>query len=176
MKVEGLQNLPAGGRIIIAANHASYLDSLVVMAVIPQRIRWVVQKGIYDLWWLKWFFLFTGMIAENGVVGKSLRLLEDGQTIGLFPEGTRSRDGMLHPGRKGAAVLALKTAATVVPCALRGTFEAYSRNALFPKLRPLKVVIGEPVVFEKSENPDEIEIDSALNKIMSSIRFLMEIE
>ncbi|MFH0771588.1 MAG: lysophospholipid acyltransferase family protein [Candidatus Omnitrophota bacterium] len=176
LKVEGLQNFPAAGKIIIAANHSSYLDSMAIISAIPRRIKWLIQKGIYDLWWLKWFFFLTGMIPENGAVGKSLLFLEEGRTIGMFPEGTRSQDGKLHYGRKGAAILALKTGAIVVPCAVRGAFEAYPRNALFPKPYPVKVLVGEPIVFRKVDNPEETEINSALDKIMSSIKSLMEIK
>lgn len=173
-ETEGIEKLPAGSKIIIAANHASYLDPIALCAAIPKKIRWVIRKDVYSVWWLKWLFFLTGMIPENGAVGGSLSCLESGDTIGVFPEGTRSRDGKLQAGKRGVSVLALKTGAFVVPCAIRGSFEAYPRTALLPRPRPVKVIIGSPIKFEKAEAPDETMINSALDKIMSAIGSLMD--
>jgi 1-acyl-sn-glycerol-3-phosphate acyltransferase len=174
LKTVGIEKLPADNRIIIAANHASYIDSVALGAAIPKKIRWVIRKDIYCVWWLKWLFFLTGTIPENGAIGSSLSCLESGDTIGVFPEGTRSRDGKLQAGKRGVAVLALKTGAVVVPCAIRGSFDAYPRTALLPRPRPVKVTIGSPIKFEKSETPDEAAINFALDKIMSTIGTLME--
>jgi 1-acyl-sn-glycerol-3-phosphate acyltransferase len=173
LKTEGVENLPSDNKIVIAVNHASYIDPLALGAAIPKKIRWVIRKDVYNVWWLKWLFFLTGMIPENGAVGSSLSSLESGSTIGVFPEGTRSWDGRLQAGKRGIAVLALKTGALVVPCAIRGSFEAYPRTALLPKPHPVKVKIGRPLRFEKTEAPDEAMINSALDKIMSAIRSLM---
>ena len=174
IKTEGIEKLPADNKIIIAANHASYLDPIAFGVAIPKRIRWVVRKDAYNVWWLKWLFFMIGMIPENGAVGSSLSCLESGDTIGVFPEGTRSWDGKLQAGKRGVAVLALKTGAFVVPCAIRGSFEAYPRTALLPRPHTVKVKIGFPLKFEKAEMPDEAMINSVLDKIMSAIRSLME--
>ncbi len=174
IKVGGVENLPPDNRIIIAVNHASYLDPVALSAVIPKRIKWVIRKDVYSVWWIKWLFFLTGMIPENGAVGNSLSLLERGNTVGVFPEGTRSWDGRLQTGKRGIAILALKTGAPVIPCAIRGSFEAYPRTALLPRPHPVKVIIGDPLRFEKSDVPDEAMINSALDKIMSAIGSLME--
>jgi 1-acyl-sn-glycerol-3-phosphate acyltransferase len=174
IKTEGIGKLPADNKIIIAVNHASYLDPIALGAVIPKKIRWVIRKDVYSVWWLKWLFFLTGMIPENGAVGSSLSCLENGDTIGVFPEGTRSWDGNLQDGKRGVAVLALKTGAIVVPCAIRGSFDAYPRTALLPRPRPVKVIIGSPLKFEKVETPEEKMINSALDKIMSAIGSLID--
>lgn len=174
VKVEGVENLPRDNKIIVVANHASYLDPIALGVAIPKRIRWVVRKDVYSVWWLKWLFFLTGMTPENGAVGSSLSSLESGNTIGVFPEGTRTSDGKLQPGKRGVAVLALKTGALVVPCSVRGSFEAYPRTAFLPKPHPVKVIIGHAFRFEKIDTPDEATINSALDKIMSAIGSLME--
>lgn len=174
LKTEGIEKLPPDNKIVIAANHASYIDPIALGVAIPKRIRWVVRKDVYSVWWLKWLFFLTGMIPENGAVSSSVSCLESGDTIGVFPEGTRSWDGKLQAGKRGVAVLALRTGAFVVPCATRGSFEAYPRTALLPSPHPVKVTIGSPLKFEKAETPDEAMINSALDKIMSAIKSLME--
>lgn len=173
IRTEGIKNLPADNKIIIVANHTSYLDPIALGVAIPKKIRWVVRKDVYNVWWLKWLFFLTGMIHENGAVGNSLSCLESGNTIGVFPEGVRSWDGKLQAGKRGVAVLALKTGAFVIPCAIRGSFEAYPRTALLPRPRPVKVIIGSPLMFEKAEAPNETMVNSALDKIMLAIRSLM---
>lgn len=174
LKVKGLENIPRGGRAVIAVNHSSYLDPVVVGVAIPKRIKWVILKSIYHLWWLKWLFVLTEMIPENGAIEKSLSALKNDELLGIFPEGTRSRDGTLHAGREGVAILAVKGAAPVIPCAIRGAFEAYPRNALFPKPHPIKILIGSPIKFEPDEAPDEAKLAAAADKIMSAIKSLME--
>lgn len=173
---KGFENLPKNGKSIIAANHSSYLDPIVVSVVIPRKIKWIIQKPVYHLWWLKWIFVLTKMIPENGAIEKSLSSLKNGEILGIFPEGGRSRDGGLRAGHEGIAILALKTAAPVIPCAIRGAFEAYPPTAVFPKPHPVKVLIGKPIKFEAVEMPDKTAIISALDIIMSAIRSLMEEE
>lgn len=114
------------------------------------------------------------MIKENGSVGKAVNMLEKGEAIGVFPEGTRSLDGKLGAGKRGTAIMALKAGAAVVPCAVLGTFKAFPRNAILPKPHPVRIRIGTVIKFEKIEMPDEETIDSALNKIMTAIRLLLE--
>lgn len=114
------------------------------------------------------------MIPENGAIEKSLSSLKNGEVLGIFPEAGRSRDGSLRPGQKGIAILALKTAVPVIPCAIHGAFEAYPPTALFPRPYDIKISIGKPIEFEALETPDELAITSALEKIMSAIKTLME--
>ena len=174
VKVKGLENIPAKGNIIIVANHSSYLDPIAVAAVVPRQIKWIVRKDVYDVWWLKSLFASTGMIRENGSVGKAMDLLGRGDAIGVFPEGSRSPDGRLGEGRRGVAIMALKSGAPVVPCAVRGAFKAYPRNAVLPRPYPVEIIIGKAIVPGKTDAPDEQTIDAVLAGIMTAIRSLME--
>ena len=174
VKVNGLENIPPKGNMIIAANHSSYLDPIAVAVVVPRRIKWVVRKDVFDVWWLKPLFTSTGMIRENGSVGKTLDLLGRGVAIGVFPEGVRSPDGKLGAGKRGVAVMALKSGAPVIPCAIRGAFKAYPRDAVLPRPYPVEIILGKAIEPGKSDEPDEAAIDSALTGIMSAIGSLME--
>lgn len=176
LTVKGLENIPAEGKAVIAVNHSSYLDPVVVGTVVPRKIKWIILKSIYHLWWLKWLFVLTEMIPENGAIEKSLSELKNDELLGIFPEGTRSRNGALHAGREGVAILAIKGAAPIIPCAIRGAFEAYPRDAIFPKPHPIKILIGTPLKFEPDEEPDEAKLAAAVDKIMSAIKSLMEEE
>jgi len=145
LKVSGRCNIPKEGGAIIAANHSSYIDPVAIAVAVPRRISWIVRKDVYDVWWLKGLFASTGMIREGGSVEKAVKLLEQGGLVGIFPEGTRSPDGKLGAGRRGASVMALTAGVPVIPCGITGAFEAYPRGAVFPKSSPVKVSIGKPI-------------------------------
>ena len=174
LKVKGVENIPAEGNIIIAANHSSYLDPVAIGAVVPRQIKWVVRKDVYDVWWLRPLFASTGMIKENGSVGKAIGLLGKGAVVGVFPEGSRSYDGRLGAGKRGAAIMALKSGAPVVPCAVKGAFKAYPRNAVLPRPYPVEIIIGKAIEPGRIDEPDDRTIDSVLADIMTAIRSLME--
>ena len=174
LKVKGVENIPAKGNIIIAANHSSYLDPIAIGAVIPRQIKWIVRKDVYDVWWLRSLFASTGMIRENGSVGKAVDLLGKGENVGVFPEGSRSPDGRLGAGKRGVAIMALKSGAPVIPCAVKGAFKAYPRNAVFPRPYPVEIIIGKAIEPGKADAPDDQTIDSVLAGIMTAIRSLME--
>ncbi|MFA5335624.1 MAG: lysophospholipid acyltransferase family protein [Candidatus Omnitrophota bacterium] len=173
LNVKGIENIPKAGGAIIAANHSSYLDPVVLAAASPRRISWIVRKDVYDVWWLKPMFVLTGMIRENGSVGKASALLEKGEVVGVFPEGTRSADGKLGAGRRGIAVMALKTGVPVIPCGISGAFEAYPRGVVMPRPFPVKVVICSAVEVGKDEAPDNGKTDTALAVIMAAIKGAM---
>ncbi|MDD4879022.1 MAG: lysophospholipid acyltransferase family protein [Candidatus Omnitrophica bacterium] len=174
LKVKGAENIPAEGKFIIAANHSSYLDPVAIGAAVPRQIKWIVRKDVYDVWWLKPLFASTGMIRENGSVGKAIGLLGKGEVLGVFPEGSRSYDGRLGAGKRGAAIMALKSGAPVIPCAVKGAFKAYPRSAVFPRPCPVEIIIGKAIEHVKADDPDNRTIDSALAGIMAAIKSLME--
>ena len=174
VKVKGLENIPAKGNIIIAANHSSYLDPVAIGAVVPRHIKWIVRKDVYDVWWLKPLFASIGMIRENGSVGKAVGLLGNGSVIGVFPEGSRSPDGKLGEGKRGVAIMALKSGAPVIPCAVKGAFEAYPRNSVLPKPYPVEIIFGKAIKPGRPDAPDDRAVDDVLGGIMSAIRSLME--
>lgn len=173
LKVKGADNIPREEGVIIASNHSSYIDPVVLGVAVPSHVRWIVRKDVYDVWWLKWLFDTTGMIRENGSVGKAIALLKEANTVGVFPEGTRSPDGKLGEGKKGLAIMALQSGAAVVPCAIFGAFQAYPRSAILPRPYPVKVVVGKPIRFDKKDASGEADVDSALKVIMSALHSLM---
>lgn len=173
LKVKGADNVPREEGVIIASNHSSYIDPVVLGVAVPNHVRWIVRKDVYDVWWLKWLFDATDMIRENGSVGKAIVALKEGKTVGVFPEGTRSPDGKLGEGRKGIAVMALQSGAAVVPCAISGAFEAYPRSAVLPRPHPVKVTIGKPIRFDRKDPAGEAEVNAALKMIMSGLSSLM---
>jgi len=147
LKARGLENIPSEGGAIIAANHSSYLDPIILSAAVPRKIAWVVRKDVYDIWWLRSLFGATGMIRVNGSVDKAISVLKEGKLVGIFPEGGRSFDGKLKGAKDGVAVMAKGSGVPVIPCLIRGAFEAYPRGAVFPRPHTIEVIAGAPLKF-----------------------------
>lgn len=173
LKVEGRENLPQKTNFIAVANHSSYLDTLVVGAAIPQKTHWIALKGLYRISLLAWFFRAIDALPSGSSSEAAAELLRNNKNVGLFPEGGVSRDGNLREFKRGAALLALKTGRPIVPCAIKGTFEALPKTARFPRLfKPIKVKIGKPVYLLKEFDDviDDVCMQEGLLRVRNSIQ------
>ena len=167
-----MENLPKKSNFIIVANHNSYLDPLVMMAAIPQRICPIAMRILYKVGWLRWFLEINGALSCGSASEQAMNLLLHNKNVGIFPEGGISHKGCLMEFRRGAALLAIRTGRPIVPCAVLGTFEALPIHAKFPKFVPLKVKVGKPVYLLK-EWDDVIE-DRYLQDGMFKVRKVIE--
>ena len=154
MRAVGLDNIPVSGPAILAPNHTSVIDSFFLPAVLPRRITFVGKAEYLDDWKTRRLFPALGMIpidrsggdAATRALDTAARLLEDGELFGIYPEGTRARDGYLHKGHTGAARLSLRTGAPIVPVGILGTRTIQPPDAPFPKpFRPVEVRFGRPI-------------------------------
>ena len=156
--VTGLENVPRTGAVIIASNHLSFADSLVIPIVAPRKVHFLAKsdyfrgggvKGTLQKAW----FEGMGMLpvdrddpkAAIGSLDTALGVLAKGGAFGLYPEGTRSRDGRLYRGRTGVAHLALTAGVPVVPVGITGTERLQPVGATFPRVVPISVEFGEPI-------------------------------
>lgn len=156
--VRGAGHVPASGPVIIASNHLSFFDSIVLPAVAPRPITFLAKaeyftgRGLVGAW-NRAFFTAAGAIPvdrdETMAAAQSLRLALDilaaGGAFGIYPEGSRSRDGRLYRGRPGIGHLVLTSGAPVVPVALRGTERIQPVGSRW--VRPVKVSVtfGPPL-------------------------------
>jgi 1-acyl-sn-glycerol-3-phosphate acyltransferase len=175
-QIIGLENIPPTGPVLFAANHASYLDPLVgFAAVYGTRRMWGVAK--IELWKGKLLSFLMDAIgsipvqrntADRVMIRRVLDLLARGETVGIFPEGTRTPDGKLQPAQPGLALLAQKSGAPIVPVALIGAYEMLSRDSKKLKRGKLKVIFGKPITFAPGCPREEI-----LTATMAAIADLM---
>jgi len=156
--VRGAHHVPSSGPAILASNHLAVIDSFVLPIVIPRKVRFIGKaeyftgRGITGR--LKaGFFRGVGTIPVDRGGGKAseaalrtgLAVLEEGGLFGIYPEGTRSRDGRLYRGRTGVGWLALAAQCPVVPVALTGTDKLQPVGARFPRLVRIRVEFGDPI-------------------------------
>jgi 1-acyl-sn-glycerol-3-phosphate acyltransferase len=129
VEVEGREHLPAHGPAILAANHQSFCDSFFLPLVLRRRVTYVAKSEYFDNWRTAWFFRAAGQIPMNRGGGDksqraldtAIRILGEGNLLGIYPEGTRAPDARLHKGHTGVARLALGCNVPVIPVGIVGT-------------------------------------------------------
>ena len=154
-RVSGLEHMPPDGPFVVAANHANYLDGVVLSAALPRQIAFLVMPRVYRATPLHPFFhRCVGSIPislarpDPGAIRRALRILEGGGVVGIFPEGPFSRNGRLVRGQPGVALVALRAGVPVVPAAITGTFQALvARRWHVPRRVPLRVRFGKALRF-----------------------------
>jgi len=163
--VEGAENIPADGPAILASNHLSFSDSVVMPAMIKRRVTFLAKAEYFTTpgikgWFTKKVIGGLGMVpidrADASAAGAALatgaRVLKSGALLGIYPEGTRSPDGRLYRGKTGVARMALEAGVPVIPVAMIGTNIIQPTGRRLPKLRPRPGVrFGAPLDFSRYE-------------------------
>ncbi len=156
VRTQGLEHVPTRGAAILASNHLSFCDSLFVALVLRRQVAYVAKAEYFDDWRTAWFFRGCGHIPMRRGPGAEWRralesavgVLEDGHLLGIYPEGTRSKDGRLHRGHTGLAMVALRTGAPVIPVGISGTREAQPIGRRIPRpFHTITIRIGAPLDF-----------------------------
>ena len=160
--VTGLDNVPGTGPVILASNHLSFIDSVVIPLVAPRPVVFLTKAEYFTGRGVKgrltaWFFTAIGSIpVERGAfrgaraaLDVALGVLADGRAFGIYPEGSRSPDGRLYRGRIGVAWLALTAQVPVVPVALTGTERIQPVGSRLPRPHRVTVRFGAPLDFRE---------------------------
>lgn len=149
-RVVGLEYLPVEGSVLLAANHRSYVDFLLLSAVLPRRITFLAKQRLFSEIGWNWLMRATGQVRVGG--GEAAReaclrlrgLVAEGRLIGIFPEGTRSRDGRTGRFHNTVIKLSRRHSIPVLPVYLHGTRRAWAPDRKLPRRFPCHVVFGPP--------------------------------
>jgi len=179
VRVEGREHLPKRGPVILAANHRSFLDSIFLPLVVGRRVTFVAKAEYFDDRKTAWFFRGIGQIpirrsggrASEGALDAATGVLEDGGVFGIYPEGTRTRDGHTHRGHTGVARLARRTGAPIVPVGLVGTDECQPTDRRLPRLfRSVSLRFGAPIAPDRyAEGDDGLALRQITDEVMFEI-------
>jgi 1-acyl-sn-glycerol-3-phosphate acyltransferase len=178
LKTSGRENVPRTGAAILVANHASFLDPILIGICARRPVRFLVANDFYRDPRLHLALRWLGAIPVGGDAGsiRSFRrigdVIKNGSLLGIFPEGGITRDGAMKPFRAGAAVLALRTGVPLVPIYLDGTFAALPRYAKWPRFVPVTVRIGNPIPVTARRNPSSDEIAELSESLRSAVAAL----
>lgn len=154
VRVDGREHIPRRGPVILASNHRSFLDSIFIPLVVRRRVTFVAKAEYFDDAKTAWFFRSCGQIpirreggsASERALSSATEVLRAGKVFGIYPEGTRTRDGLLHRGHTGVARLALRCNVPIVPIGLIGTDDVQPIDSRMPKLfRVVRIRFGEPI-------------------------------
>ncbi len=180
MKVEGREHEPSHGPFIVAGNHASAIDPPLVGCVIRRRAAYMAKEELFSIpvlgAWLRSVGVFPVKRGspDRRAIKQSLQTLEHGGVLVMFPEGTRSDDGRLRPPEPGAALIALRTGAPVLPVAVIGSQRILRKNARWPRFAQVVVRIGPPLAVPRIEGRlDHAVLESWGRRIMDAIAAML---
>ncbi|MGI6449311.1 MAG: lysophospholipid acyltransferase family protein [Desulfitobacteriia bacterium] len=171
-KVQGLENIPAEGPLIVASNHVSMWDPVIVGCALPRQVFFIAKEELFDKPFLGKILAGLGAFpvkrgqGDIGAIKKSLAVLKAGNILGIFPEGTRSQSGAIQEAMSGIVLIAEKSKAPIIPVKIYG-----SRGLLRQKRGNIGIVIGEPICAHKIAVPAEVENSRSwlANEIMSIV-------
>jgi 1-acyl-sn-glycerol-3-phosphate acyltransferase len=158
--VEGDARLP-DGPVVLVANHRSFMDSIFLALVVDRAVSFLAKAEYFDRRRTAWLFRSTGQIplrrgnpaGARRAIDDALGVLDRGGVIGVYPEGTRSRDGMLHRGNLGPARLAAASGAAIVPVGLLGTDKVQAPDERLPHVgQQVRVRFGQPIRLQPYAN------------------------
>lgn len=185
--VVGAEHIPREGGVILASNHLSFIDSVFLPLMIERRVYFLAKseyfsgKGLKG-WLTKHFMLATGQLPIDRSGGQAseaslitgLGVLDKGNVLGIYPEGTRSPDGKLYRGRTGVARMILESGVPVIPVAMIDTDKAMPIGRKMPRIRRIGTVIGEPLDFSRFQGmqSDRFVLRSVTDEIMYELNAL----
>lgn len=185
--IEGLEHVPTKGPAILASNHLSFSDSFFLPLMVPRPITFLAKsdyftgRGIKGLF-SKAFFAGVGQVpvdrsggrASEAAIRTGTRILGRGSLLGIYPEGTRSPNGLLYRGKTGLARMSLEARVPIIPVAMIGTFEIQPPGVIKPRLRRVGIRIGAPLDFSRYEGleDDRFILRSVTDEVMYELMTL----
>jgi len=179
--VEGRENVPRAGGLIVCPNHFATLDPPMVPAFLPRSDSWSMVKFEYfRKGWMRWLFTayhsfpVVRHTADRVALRRSFDLLQAGQVLVMYPEGTRVEAGVLSKPEPGAGFIAQKSGCPVLPVALTGTRECLPKGAIWPRRVPVRVRFGKPfLVLQRRASGERVSHEEAADAIMLAIAELL---
>lgn len=170
IQVIGKENFPKEGGVLLCANHIHAVDPPIVGITSPRPVHFMAKEELFDMPVFKKLLpslhaypVKRGM-SDRKAFRRTLEVLRGGNVVGMFPEGTRSKDGQLQEGLTGAGFFALKGEAVVMPCAIIGPYRPFKK---------LKVVYGKPIDLTK-QREEKVSSEDVTRLIMKEIKELLE--
>ena len=148
LNVEGTENIPKDGPLVIASNHLSLLDPPVIGVAATRKVHFMAKQELFvpilgDIYKALGAFPVRRGGADRAAIKHGIDILEDNKVLAIFPEGTRSKTGKLGKAEPGALMMASKAMATIVPCCVMGT-DYRRQGRIWPKVT---VRFGKPIYF-----------------------------
>ena len=178
-KVTGREKVPLEDKLVVVSNHASVFDPPLISAAIPRPVSYMAKQELFEVNGLRQLITFLGAYPVNRsgfdrrAIRQAVSRLEEGWATGIFLEGTRTKDGKIHEPKLGAALIAAKAKAPLLPVCLCGTEKILSSDSKLPKSIPIEIKIGDIIPPPSSTKKEQLEATSqicanAINKLHNS--------
>jgi len=180
LRIVGRERIPQDGPLILVSNHIHFVDPPLIGRALPRKVLFMAKSELFEIPVLGWIvrhfdaFPVRRGTADRQALRNALDALRMGHVIGLFPEGTRSRTGAMRPAHAGAALVALRGNATIVPVAIDGTDQIFSALKSLRRAR-VTVTFGEPFRLEDIDGLREQrgDLDTVLGSMMARVAALL---
>jgi 1-acyl-sn-glycerol-3-phosphate acyltransferase len=172
VKISGLENIPKDQAVIYAANHQGAADILIVLAFLPPGFRFAIKKELFKIPVFGWYLKKAGyfsidrqiILSAYRTVETIIEIIKEGESVLIFPEGTRSRTGELGKFKRGSLLAALKSGAPIVPVAISGSYNILKRGSWVFNPSPVKLSVGKPLYIKS-----EADYDSKVEEVRQTI-------
>jgi len=172
------ERLSGGQSAVLAANHSSMADILVLFATLPVQIRFLAKRSVFQVPFLGWGIRLAGFVpVDRGdprrgqeAMDAALERLQGGRCVAVFPEETRTRDGELLPFKKGAALLAIRAGLPLVPISILGTFRVLPPDSLRSSPGRVIVAVGDPIPTQGLSAADRAGLTQRLRGAIEALR------
>jgi len=179
LEVNGADNIPEKGGVLVASNHSSFLDPVIVGVGISRQTYYLTKQNLFEIpiFGLLIRALHTIPVKREQVsistFKELIKSLNAKKAIILFPEGTRSIDGKLGQGKMGVSMLALKADVPIVPAYIDGATKAFPKDGKWIYPKKIRVIFGKPII-PNSEYPNKNNYRRISAQVMESINRLKE--
>lgn len=176
--IVGMENVPKTGPCIMASNHMNIAEVPLISSHFPRRIVWMAKKELFETPVLNLLYILSGQIpvkrheADMKALRLARRALKRGHVLGMFPEGTRSQDHVMHKAEPGTALIALRTGAPILPVAVWGTENVKLPRDFF-RITRVNLRIGEPFTLPQTKRVTKEDIENGSREIMRRIAAML---
>jgi 1-acyl-sn-glycerol-3-phosphate acyltransferase len=176
VRIEGLEQVPDKGPYIFMSNHQGSYDIFALMGRLPFQFKWLSKKEIFSIPIIGWAMSAAGYISIDRegtretveAMNKAARKIQEGASVVIFPEGTRSADGSIQPFKKGGFTLAVKSKVPIVPIAISGSREIMAKGRLTIHPGDIRVRIGPPIETAHCSTKDRQALMDRVREAISS--------
>jgi 1-acyl-sn-glycerol-3-phosphate acyltransferase len=180
VSVQGLENIPKGTAVILMPNHQGHWDYPILFSLIPLRFAFVMKKELFKVPLLGSYWRRAGYFSIDREAGRSaletlekvIKAIKAGESVLVFPEGTRTWDGQIGQFKRGAFMVAAQAHVPIVPIAISGSFEIMRRHSWLIKPGEVRVKVGPPLNFVINDETDKDELLKEIERVKSIIQVM----
>ncbi len=174
VKVEGMEQLNGKGPYIFMSNHQGYYDIFALLSHLPYQFKWLAKKELFSIPFLGWTMAAVGYISiDRGgtrdtveAMNNAAQKIQEGMSVVIFPEGSRSPDGSIQPFKKGGFTLAIKSKVPIVPVAISGSRDIMPKDKLTAAPGEIRILVGDPIETERCALKDR---EALMKKVRETI-------